>query len=121
MNNGSIFKGRLEMPKDSLAIFSYAVSHPREFIILNFDREVGAEFGPPDAEVTFKLCRKGGADTYDSDWVRQHLEALYNLGLNFRDSDGEDWGIELHVFCQSVKLLKDYDGARDECFWAMKS
>jgi len=118
MNNGSIFKGRLEKDADKLAILAYASERGRgEFILLNWNTVADPMGGPPQTEVTFKLCRKDGRDTYNSKWVRQQLEALYNSGFLFEGYFEDGYAIEVDVFCESVKLLQNYDGALDCCFW----
>ena len=118
MNNGSIFKGRLENDVEKLVLLAYDSERGRgEFILLNWNTVADPMGGPPVTEVTFKLCRKDGRDTYDSKWVRQHLVELYKSGFLFEGYFEDGYAIEVDVFCESVKLLQNYDGALDCHFW----
>jgi hypothetical protein len=118
MNNGSIFKGRLENDVEMLVLLMFRDGRGRgEFIDLNFNTVADPMGGPPVTEVTFKLCRNDGRDTYDSEWVRQRLVELYKSGFLFEGYFEDGYPVEVDVFCESVKLLQNYDGALDCHFW----
>ena len=117
--NGSTFKGRFEMVKD-VHCFWYAMAIATEAYVELVSFTEGEDwFIPPT--VTFKIWV--GEDGVPHDVVERFVQSVWDAAekveaLTAGAGDDAIVGLEPHVFCQSVKLLAEYDGGRDGVFWS---
>jgi hypothetical protein len=116
--NGSTFKGRFEFVKD-VRCFYYAMATATEAYVELVSYTEGNDWDI-DATVTFKIWV--GKEGVPEGVVKRFLQSVYDAGEKIEAltaGAGDDYaivGLEPHVFCQSVKLLEEYDGERDDHF-----
>ena len=105
-------KARFEMSKDRRAFYA-TIAKPewgKRVVLLTIDHGDPSHLfdGPV---VTFEFwC--GPDDNWFTD-VKNFAKDVYDTGNALTCEDGTDAGIEPHVFVQSLKLAKNYDGDRN--------